>query len=215
MIPQEPIELKCWSVPFQALKDGSKRFEYRKDDRPYEVGATLWQREWNPNTLYTGEELYHDITFIIRGGVFGIPEGYCIISTSEPRNARSNTPYCAQPHNCPTCGKACKQEKYHLVSETQLRDLHAWGMGYSPREPYNPNDPKTYPIPDGEKIIQEIRNEKSTWHHQIRMVVLNRLGDRMYSEFHAWRGPISGKEITSRMYKLIEEVMEEDGEKCH
>jgi hypothetical protein len=74
---------------------------------------------------------------------------------------------------------------------------------------------KTYPIPDGEKIIQDVRSCKLTIEHQIRMVVLNRLGDRMYSEFHAWQGPISGKEIILRMYKLIEEVMEEDGEKCH
>lgn len=81
----EPIELKCWSVSFQALKNGTKRFEYRKDDRTYEVGKTLYQREWNPDTQYTGDWLYHDVTFIIRGGVFGIPEGYCIMSVSEPR----------------------------------------------------------------------------------------------------------------------------------
>lgn len=127
----------------------------------------------------------------------------------------TNTPYCGDPHDCPTCGKACKQEKYHLISETQLRDLHAWGMGYSPCEPYNPNDPKTYPIPYGEKIIQEVKNHEHTWQHQVRMIALNRLGDKMYSEFHAWQGPISGREIVSRMYKLIEEVMGEDGEKCH
>jgi hypothetical protein len=96
----EPIELKCWSVSFQAIKNGTKRFEYRKDDRPYEVGRTLWQREWNPDTLYTGDELYHDITFIINGGVFGIPEGYCIISTTEPRSTR-NRPHPQAPTKFP------------------------------------------------------------------------------------------------------------------
>jgi len=90
----QPIELKCWSISFQAIKDGTKRFEYRKDDRPYGVGVTVLQREWNPDTGYTGDSLYHDITFIIRGGVFGIPGGYCIFSTSEPRTctSRSSTP---------------------------------------------------------------------------------------------------------------------------
>jgi hypothetical protein len=126
-----------------------------------------------------------------------------------------NTPYCAQPTNCHTCGKACKQEKYHLVSETQLRHLHAWGMGYSPCEPYNPDDPKTYPIPDGEKIIQEIRNSKATWQHEVRMVVLNTLGDRMFEEFGGKYDKFSGRDITVIMYRLIEEVMTEDGEKCH
>jgi len=81
----QAIELKCWPISFQAIKNGTKRFEYRKDDRPYYVGVTLWQREWNPDTGYTGDELYHDVTFIIRGGVFGIPEGYCIMSMSESR----------------------------------------------------------------------------------------------------------------------------------
>ena len=82
------IELKCWSVSFNALKNGTKKFEYRKCDKPYNVGVTLWQREWNPETGYTGSELCHDVTFIIFGGVFGIPEGYCIMSMSEPRVIR-------------------------------------------------------------------------------------------------------------------------------
>lgn len=89
--PHPLIILKCWSVSFQALKDGSKRFEYRKDDRPYDVGVTVKQEEWNPDTEYTGDYLYHDITWIIRGGVFGIPEGYCIFSVTEPRKTQSHT----------------------------------------------------------------------------------------------------------------------------
>jgi len=99
-----PIELKCWSISFQAIKNGTKRVEYRKDDRPYEVGRTLWQREWNPSHDeendclvsgggYTGDELYQDVTFIIRGGVFGIPEGYCIMSVSEPRGCASHSDF--------------------------------------------------------------------------------------------------------------------------
>jgi len=95
---RELIELKCWSESFRALKDGIKRFEYRKDDRPYAVGVTLYQREWNPSYDeendcfvsgggYTGDVLYHDVTFIIRGGIFGIPEGYCIMSVTESRDS--------------------------------------------------------------------------------------------------------------------------------
>ena len=87
---QEPvIELKCWSDSFQAMKAGSKRFDFRKNDRPYKIGATLFQREWNPDTGYTGDVLYHEVTFLIEGGIFGIPEGYCIVSVSEPRIAKT------------------------------------------------------------------------------------------------------------------------------
>lgn len=53
------------------------------------------------------------------------------------------------------------------------------------------------------------------YEHQIRMIVLNRLGDKMYQEFHAWQGNLTGKVVVSKMYELIEEVMKEDGGKCH
>jgi hypothetical protein len=105
-------------------------------------------------------------------------------------------------------------EKYHLVSDTQLRDIHAWGIGISPYEPFDPEDARIYPIPDGEKIIREVGNCKIPIEHQIRMIVLNRLGDKMYQEFHAY-GNLTGREVVSKMYKLIEEVMEEDGGRCH
>ncbi len=41
-------ELKCWPVPFAAMRDGTKRFEFRKDDRNYQVGDVLQNREWMP-----------------------------------------------------------------------------------------------------------------------------------------------------------------------
>lgn len=42
------IEIKCWPEPYAALLDGRKTFEWRKDDRPYRLGATLVEREWEP-----------------------------------------------------------------------------------------------------------------------------------------------------------------------
>ena len=108
--PQDVIELKCWSVSFRAIKNGSKRFEYRKEDRPYKVGVTLYQREWNPDTLYTGDWLYHDVTFYLKGGVFGIPEGYCIVSTSEPRS----TLYTSTSHAPPEQSNLIQCETCHL-----------------------------------------------------------------------------------------------------
>lgn len=43
-------ELKCWPKFFEAIRDGSKTFEIRKDDRDYRVGDMLVLREWNPLT---------------------------------------------------------------------------------------------------------------------------------------------------------------------
>ena len=71
-------ELKCWPEPFAAVKDGSKPFEWRRDDRDYQVGDTLVLREWRPAEEYTGQQLTRTVTYIIREG-FGIPEGYCIM----------------------------------------------------------------------------------------------------------------------------------------
>lgn len=137
-MPDDVIEVKCWSVSFRALKSGDKRFEFRKDDRPYAVGKTVHQREWNPDTEYTGDSLYHDITWIIHGGVFGIPEGYCIYSASEPRSTRARGPVVQQqaPATCETClRQSCMQQGTssnawkHCVDRIDIRNALAWVQG--------------------------------------------------------------------------------------
>lgn len=87
---REPIthELKCHPGPFAAVKSGAKPFEWRKDDRDYRVGDTLWLREFRPVTVweadegmestYTGQHVHRTVTYIIREG-FGIPPSYCIM----------------------------------------------------------------------------------------------------------------------------------------
>jgi hypothetical protein len=89
-------ELKCHPEPYQAVKRGDKPFEFRKDDRGFNVGDTLWLREWDPkrgydfyipelpeSNSYTGDECRRLVTYIIREG-FGIPEGYCIMGFGHP-----------------------------------------------------------------------------------------------------------------------------------
>ena len=80
-------ELKCWPIPFAAMRDGTKRFEYRKDDRNYEVGDILWNREWEPPAHvsdqhrhgYTGREDRYRVTYKLAGR-FGVPDGFCVLS---------------------------------------------------------------------------------------------------------------------------------------
>lgn len=79
-------ELKTWPEPFAAIVDGRKTFEYRKSDRAFEVGDLLELREYDPETEdYTGAWVLARITYIMPGGQFGIPEGYCVMSFGEPR----------------------------------------------------------------------------------------------------------------------------------
>lgn len=94
-------ELKCRPEPFQAVLDGHKMFEWRKDDRGYEVGDTLRLREWDTcdcggivpecggpgvcvevGACYTGRECTRTVTYIIREGL-GISDGYCIIGIND------------------------------------------------------------------------------------------------------------------------------------
>lgn len=71
--------IKCWPEPFAAIKEGIKRFEYRKNDREYNVGDVLVLEEYNPNTGYTGYYTRVKVLYVLYEG-FGIPEGYCIMS---------------------------------------------------------------------------------------------------------------------------------------
>lgn len=41
-------ELKIWPAFFAAVAEGTKTFEFRKDDRKFGVGDILILREWNP-----------------------------------------------------------------------------------------------------------------------------------------------------------------------
>lgn len=76
-------KLKTWPEYFQAVKDGTKTFEIRKDDRPegpYEVDDTLILQEFDPITGYTGaEDLIREVTYVLREQPF-VPEGYVCMS---------------------------------------------------------------------------------------------------------------------------------------
>lgn len=77
-------ELKTWPDPFEAVWMGSKKAEFRKDDRGFRVGDGLTLKEWVPESEnYTGREIYACITDLRRGPQFGIPEGFVMLSVSD------------------------------------------------------------------------------------------------------------------------------------
>lgn len=116
-------ELKCWPDVFGAMIDGSKPFEYRKDDRepPYKVGDSLRIREWKPDLgwalvelgsitgEYTGREVTRSVTHILRGA-YGVPDGYCVLGlrahppATEEGRAPTYTYASDQATNCAVCG---------------------------------------------------------------------------------------------------------------
>ena len=74
-------DLKCWPEPFQAVVDGVKTAEYRRDDRGFAVGDGLLLCEWDYKTeKFTGRQVYVTVMHIVRGGTFGVPLGYAVMS---------------------------------------------------------------------------------------------------------------------------------------
>lgn len=74
-------DLKCHPEPFQAIVDGNKPWELRKNDRDFQVGDVLHLREWDPTEQwvaaglpgtrkkvhgqYTGRALRKSVLFIL------------------------------------------------------------------------------------------------------------------------------------------------------
>jgi hypothetical protein len=74
-------ELKTWPEPYQAMIDGVKHHEVRRNDREFEVGDRLLLREWDPETqTYSGREQGRTVTYMTRGGDWGIPWELCVMS---------------------------------------------------------------------------------------------------------------------------------------
>lgn len=79
-------ELKTLPEFFQAVIDGKKTFEVRKDDRNFKEGDVLRLREWNPlwkndpvTERYTGRYCYVLVNYVLRHFP-GLEPGYCVMS---------------------------------------------------------------------------------------------------------------------------------------
>ena len=79
--------LKIYPEYYDAVRNGIKTFEIRKNDRDYKVGDTLRLREYDPiryteeRDRFTSRATEVMVTYIITHDMFpdGIPEGYCVM----------------------------------------------------------------------------------------------------------------------------------------
>lgn len=83
--PKQRIHvLKTWPAPFEALRAERKTFEFRLNDRDFQVGDCLVLQEYNPETdNVTGEAVTRRVVYLLDGGKFGVPPKYCVMSV-EP-----------------------------------------------------------------------------------------------------------------------------------
>lgn len=78
-------ELKAWPAVYQQVVEGVKTHEFRKNDRGFNTGDILILKEWDDSDkAYTGRSVLVTVTCITYGPVFGIPEGYCVMSVRLP-----------------------------------------------------------------------------------------------------------------------------------
>jgi len=75
--------LKCVPSVFKEKRINNKPWEFRKNDRDFENGDMIIEREWSKESGYTGEEIWETISLIVDGGQFGIPEGYVVMTTNN------------------------------------------------------------------------------------------------------------------------------------
>jgi hypothetical protein len=85
---REIIALKTDPEVFQAVFEGTKNFEIRKNDRDFQVGDTLLLRETKFSgeemavgvpLIYTGRSIVCDVKYILQG-LYGLQDGWCIMS---------------------------------------------------------------------------------------------------------------------------------------
>lgn len=77
--------LKTDPDPFEAILNGTKRFEFRKNDRDFRPGDVLHLREkdraepWN----FSGRSVVVLVTYVMTGSdvhKYGVPKGYILMS---------------------------------------------------------------------------------------------------------------------------------------
>lgn len=84
--------LKTRHEPFQAVWEGVKTFEVRKNDREYQAEDSLLLKEYDPDTnTYSGREILIRVPYVLYGGAFGLPDDMCVMSLNMTSRIRNET----------------------------------------------------------------------------------------------------------------------------
>ena len=99
-------ELKTGPEWFEAVRQGLKTAELRKDDRGgFTAGDVLQLNEWAPGKGYTGRKLRVIVTHVAVGETWPAPAGYALLSFSIEREpcAHDLTPSVDGKLHCLKC----------------------------------------------------------------------------------------------------------------
>jgi hypothetical protein len=82
--------LKCWPIPFEAVRSGLKRHEVRVNDRDFRPGDRVVLLEFEPaTTRYSGRKLRFEIGHVSQGGTWSLPDSLCVFSLLPPKKTRT------------------------------------------------------------------------------------------------------------------------------
>lgn len=89
-------KLKTWPRYWDAIANGEKLFEVRRNDRAFQTGDVLVLEKYDIDRhCYEMEGHGWDakpkairkrVTFLLQGGQFGIEPGYCVLGLGEAPN---------------------------------------------------------------------------------------------------------------------------------
>jgi hypothetical protein len=75
-------ELKIWPVFYEARLAGDMLFNTRLNDRSFQKGDTLLEREWDPDLgKYTGRTIHSDVSYVLSG--WGVQAGHVVMSLRD------------------------------------------------------------------------------------------------------------------------------------
>lgn len=115
-------KLKILSEYYEAILQGRKTFEVRKDDRPFNEGDTLVLQEIvTPNSNgYTGREMTVEVTYILRDNKY-VKDGFCIMSI-KIKSANKARYYHNKPSQRFKCATAVQPVNQWISVEDRLPD---------------------------------------------------------------------------------------------
>ena len=79
--------LKMTPDVYVAAGLGLKPWEFRKNDRDFQVGDILHLACWDGESFTDDPPIVRLVVYVLRGGRFGIPDGFCIMTTRRPRRS--------------------------------------------------------------------------------------------------------------------------------
>ena len=72
--------LKTVQPFFSEVKNGTKTFEFRRNDRDFQVGDEVYLQEYDlQKNTFSGEEIRGTITYVLKDWK-GLDAGYCVFS---------------------------------------------------------------------------------------------------------------------------------------